>query len=506
MPASCASCARCSRPGTSTCGRSRRVHRRPGRRRPALSFVENAILKARFAARRIRAAGDRRRFRPRGRCAARRARRAFGALRGRRGDRRRQQRATARRARTRVPDAARGPRATAARWSTCAGRDDPAPIVVQAQLGRSHRAQPRSGHSGFGYDPLFVVAGDGTLPPRSSTRRRRIVLSHRGQALARAGARAAAAPGTAIDMRHRAARAVRAPALVRAQVPVLRLQFARRCPTAGVPEDAYLDALLEDLEHAAARGAERPPTSSSVFFGGGTPSLFSPAAIERVLAARQRAACCTFAPALEVTLEANPGTIEHGAFAGLSRGGRQPRVARRTELRRPERLAALGRIHAAAETRSAVAELRAAGIDNFNLDLMYALPGQDLADAALADIERGGGARACASVALPAHARAGHGVRATPTAAARRRSAVCDMQEACQARLAAAGYGQYEVSAYARADAALRAQPQLLALRRLPRHRRRRAWQAHARGRRGDRAHGRGIAASGALSRGPDAG
>jgi putative oxygen-independent coproporphyrinogen III oxidase len=216
-------------------------------------------------------------------------------------------------------------------------------------------------------------------------------------------------------------------------------------PGAGVPEEAYLRALLDDLEYAAAECDDRPLVS--VFFGGGTPSLFSPASIARLL---ERATTLLPAtPGLEVTLEANPGTVEHGAFRDYRAAGVN-RVSLGAQSFDDRQLAALGRIHAAAENRAAVAELDAAGLDNFNLDLMYALPGQDAAQA-LADLE--------AALALgPAHVSHYQLTLEPGTVFARRpppalpgEDLAFEIQEACQVRLAAAGLGQYEVSAYARA-------------------------------------------------------
>ena len=153
-------------------------------------------------------------------------------------------------------------------------------------------------------------------------------------------------------------------------------------PSAGLPERAYLSALLDDLDASAAEVAGREVVS--VFFGGGTPSLFSPASIGAVL--DRLAARLPVAPDLEVTLEANPGTVEHGTFAGYRTAGVN-RVSLGAQSFDDTSLGALGRIHAADETVAAVAEIRAAGIEDFNLDLMYALPDQT-ADAALADVAR----------------------------------------------------------------------------------------------------------------------
>ena len=224
---------------------------------------------------------------------------------------------------------------------------------------------------------------------------------------------------------------------------------SHQLPAGGVPEDAYLRALLEDLEHAAAGCGGR--LLISVFFGGGTPSLFSPSSIERLLA--RASALLPAAPGLEVTLEANPGTIEHRAFAAYRAAGIN-RVSLGAQSFDDRKLAALGRIHSAAETRAAVTELRRAGLGNFNLDLMYALPGQDVSGA-VADIE--------AALELePTHLSHYQLTLEPGTVFASRppplpdEDATFEMQEVCQLRLAEAGYLQYEVSAYARAGAQCR--------------------------------------------------
>ena len=183
----------------------------------------------------------------------------------------------------------------------------------------------------------------------------------------------------------------------------------------------------------------------SVFFGGGTPSLFTAQAIANVL---QRAGeLMPLARDLEVTLEANPGTVEHARFAEY-RGAGVNRVSLGAQSFDDARLAMLGRIHSSRETRLAAEELRAAGIDNFNLDLMYALPGQTV-EAAMADLD--------AAIELgPAHI-SHYQLPLEPGTAFHFRPPVLpdddesfSMQLACQARLGDAGFAQYEVSAYAR--------------------------------------------------------
>jgi coproporphyrinogen III oxidase-like Fe-S oxidoreductase len=166
-----------------------------------------------------------------------------------------------------------------------------------------------------------------------------------------------------------------------------------------LPQAAYLARLTADLAAQAPHVQGREIVS--VFLGGGTPSLFSPRAIAQLLAAAR--AQLTLAPDAEVTLEANPGTIERGAFAEYRAAG-VTRVSLGAQSFDAEALRALGRIHSPAETQRAAAELHAAGLANFNLDLMYALPRA--------------GTAACAPVPLPADPRAGHRVRGAAAAAA----------------------------------------------------------------------------------------
>ena len=217
-----------------------------------------------------------------------------------------------------------------------------------------------------------------------------------------------------------------------------------------VPEGAYIDALLRDLEAQAPRGLGR--TLISVFLGGGTPSLFSPEAIGRVLEAARR----TFGLAqdAEITLEANPGTIERGRFAEYRAAGVN-RVSLGAQSFDAGMLAALGRIHSPEETCRAAEELHAAGLSNFNLDLMYALPGQDVR-AAVADIEH--------ALALdPAHLshyqltlEPGTLFAAQPPGGLPSEDESDAMLAPCVERLAAAGFAQYETSAYSRPERAAR--------------------------------------------------
>jgi len=212
----------------------------------------------------------------------------------------------------------------------------------------------------------------------------------------------------------------------------------------ALPEQAYVAALLADLATELPRVSGR--AIRSIFLGGGTPSLFSPDGIARLL--EGVGARLPVSADAEITLEANPGTIERGRFADY-RGAGVTRVSLGAQSFDPEHLKVLGRIHDAQDTRRAVDELAGAGIENFNLDLMYALPGQTQ-EQALSDVE--------AAIALaPAHIshyqltlEPGTVFSGRPPAGMPDPDAAADMQLRCQASLARAGYAQYEVSAYAR--------------------------------------------------------
>ena len=210
-----------------------------------------------------------------------------------------------------------------------------------------------------------------------------------------------------------------------------------------LPEERYIDTLLRDLDAQAGQVSGRPLVS--IFLGGGTPSLFSPAAIGRFLEhARQQLG---FIDAVEVTLEANPGTIERGRFSEYRAAG-ITRVSLGAQSFDARQLKLLGRIHSADETRRAAEELHAAGLDNFNLDLMYALPDQSAADAE-ADLR-------AALELVPTHVSQYHLTiePGTVFAAAPPQQPADDIVEEMLARslntLRASGFEQYEVSGYAR--------------------------------------------------------
>lgn len=213
------------------------------------------------------------------------------------------------------------------------------------------------------------------------------------------------------------------------------------------PYAEYIDALLSDLDGDLTDfgDALEGRRIVSVFFGGGTPSLFAPELVARFLdGARAR---LPFADDCETTLETNPGTVEHGRFDGYLAAGVN-RLSFGVQSFDDAMLHRLGRIHSATEAESAVKAAQDAGFTNFNLDLMYALPQQSL-EGALADIER-------ALALAPTHLSHYQLTLEPNTAFAAHPPPLpgddeaWDMQEACQARLAAAGHAQYEVSAYAR--------------------------------------------------------
>jgi oxygen-independent coproporphyrinogen-3 oxidase len=227
----------------------------------------------------------------------------------------------------------------------------------------------------------------------------------------------------------------------------------RKCPYcdfnshpagAAPPLDRYVDALLRDLETESMRIGDRPVIS--VFLGGGTPSLFPAARIDRLL--RRIRSRFNLVDDVEVTMEANPGAVERGQIAGYAEAGVN-RLSLGAQSFTPSALQVLGRIHSVDDIGRAVAEARAAGIGNLNLDLMYALPGQAL-PAALHDLE-------CAIELDPEHLswyeltlEPNTAFHARPPAGLPDDEAVAAVERAGERLLEARGFRQYEVSAYAR--------------------------------------------------------
>lgn len=208
-----------------------------------------------------------------------------------------------------------------------------------------------------------------------------------------------------------------------------------------LPESDYVDGLVRDLELALPSVWGR--TVYSVFMGGGTPSLFSPESIDRLMS--ELRARLTLAPDAEITLEANPGTVEAGRFAGFRDAGIN-RLSLGVQSLNPRHLQVLGRIHDRQQAFDAIEAARHC-FDNANIDLMYALPGQTL-DEAIADL------RSVIEYA-PQHVSAYH-LTIEPNTWYYRHppqlpddDVAADMQEAIEALLDARGYQHYETSAFA---------------------------------------------------------
>jgi len=211
----------------------------------------------------------------------------------------------------------------------------------------------------------------------------------------------------------------------------------------GLPEQRYLDALVADLEAALPQVWGRPVVS--VFIGGGTPSLFSPDGIARLLADIR--ARLPLQPGCEVTLEANPGSFERERFKAFRAAG-VTRLSVGVQSFDDTMLARLGRVHDGAQARAALQEAKAA-FDTFNLDLMYALPGQSLAQLQQ-DLDT-------ALSFAPPHLSIYHltiepntRFAVTPPANLPDDDLASDMLDLITARTAAAGLQRYEVSAFAR--------------------------------------------------------
>ncbi len=212
----------------------------------------------------------------------------------------------------------------------------------------------------------------------------------------------------------------------------------------GAPTARYVDALLRDLEIEAARGADRD--IETVFLGGGTPSLFSPDDIARLLDAV--AAQFHLVADAEITMEANPGTVEFGSPRAYRAAGVN-RLSLGAQSFDDDMLGRLGRIHSSDDIRRAYGEAVAGGFDNINIDLMHGLPGQTVASAEAdlrAAIELGPTHISWYQLTLEPntvfHARPPEDLPDEETAWA--------IQDAGAAVLEANAYEQYEVSAWAR--------------------------------------------------------
>ena len=227
----------------------------------------------------------------------------------------------------------------------------------------------------------------------------------------------------------------------------------RKCPycdfnsheSREIPEQAYIQALFEDLDQDRHYWENR--SLHSIFMGGGTPSLFSAAAMDSLLEGLARR--MNFSPGMEVTLEANPGTFEQEKFRGYREAGIN-RLSLGVQSFRQEHLNTLGRIHSDNEARHAIEKARAAGFDNLNIDLMHGLPGQT-EQQALEDLQT--------AVDLePTHI-SWYQLTIEPNTVFYSKpptlpgdDTLWQIQASGQQLLAESGFGQYEISAYSRAD------------------------------------------------------
>ena len=207
----------------------------------------------------------------------------------------------------------------------------------------------------------------------------------------------------------------------------------------ALPDTDYVDALLADFAHERER---MPFDIASVYFGGGTPSLLPAAGFARLLDAFE------LSEDVEVTMEANPGTVETAGAMGDYAAAGIGRVSLGAQSFDDGNLHRLGRIHTAEETKRAAAAITRAGFEEFNIDLMFGLPGQTVAGA-IADLE-------CAIALEPTHMswyeltiepNTAFAIHPPPLPALDEKA---DIAEAGQAVLKSHGFERYEVSAYAR--------------------------------------------------------
>ena len=212
-----------------------------------------------------------------------------------------------------------------------------------------------------------------------------------------------------------------------------------------LPEQAYIDALLDDFRKELKHVQNRP--IYSIFIGGGTPSLFSARAFQRLFDGLRT--MVPFSDEIEITMEANPGTYEHDRFQAYFEVGIN-RLSLGVQSFQDKKLQALGRIHSASEAKGAISALTASGFSNFNIDLMHGLPGQSEQDA-LYDLEQ--------AIALnPAHISwyqltiEPNTIFYSKTPALPEDETLWNIQEQGQALLATHGYAQYEISAYSKPD------------------------------------------------------
>ncbi|MFZ7198347.1 radical SAM family heme chaperone HemW [Avibacterium avium] len=224
--------------------------------------------------------------------------------------------------------------------------------------------------------------------------------------------------------------------------------FNSHAQKGGIPEQEYIAHLLSDLRQDLARyqASIGGRTLHSIFIGGGTPSLFSAQSIAQLLQGIEQQ--IPFAPNIEITLEANPGTAEASRFAGYVEAGVN-RLSLGIQSFDDEKLQRLGRIHNSAEAKSAVQMAKDAGFKRINLDLMHGLPNQTLTQA-LDDLRQ--------AIALEPSHLSWYQLTIEPNTMFAYRpptlpddDALWDIFEQGHQLLSQAGYGQYETSAYAKA-------------------------------------------------------
>ena len=216
---------------------------------------------------------------------------------------------------------------------------------------------------------------------------------------------------------------------------------------AEIPEYDYVNALIKDLDDDIARFNLNNRNLLSIFIGGGTPSLFSPQAITRLLYEVKKRFVCD--ASLEVTLEANPGTVEADKFNGFANAG-VTRLSIGVQSFASDKLIKLGRIHDSGQAIRAAKLAKQAGIKSFNLDLMHGLPNQSL-DNALDDLKT--------AIALNPDHLSWYQLTIEPNTAYYSKppklpedEVLWDIQERGVALLQTAGYQQYEISAYSQKE------------------------------------------------------
>ncbi len=315
--------------------------------------------------------------------------------------------------------------------------NDPLPLLAH---GRWHGSilQAASGSGGFGYDPLFAPI-DMNCSAAELVAETKNAISHRGLAIA--------------DLLRQIQQHWSMLSLPPLSLYIHIPWCVRKCPYCDfnshavkneIPQAKYVQALLQDLEADLPQVWGR--TVHSIFIGGGTPSLFSAASIADLISGVR--ARIQVHPGAEITMEANPGTLEHDSFSAYRDAGIN-RVSLGAQSFSDPHLHALGRIHGNAEILTAVAAIKSGGIDNFNLDLMVGLPNQSRQQA-LDDLQQG---LACGpthishyQLTLEPNTQFAH----QPPAGLPGDDDLADTQDACASLLASHGFAQYEVSAWAK--------------------------------------------------------